>query len=417
MTDFTPDIKIYTLPPNAPHTDPRVEVTDWVDYSISASRGTSEYISAPYPAQTTVTLLFPDNVIPEIQLGTWVEIQVYSAVALDYQIIHSGYVTERTSAYRSYGLAGFILEWQFNLTSAISNLQNSTWYNEIALTGGTSQCLDKVLQKSYRTMWNEVNANTQWQDYGPVSWDDVDQIKLDTFPVITYGSNSIDQNLSVGYRNTWDDISTLIYGIYGWIWEQANGDIELEYQGTPISSTFTLTQDMLSPDLIGGDGVGKLRNLVTISEFDGVESRYYDDNSISLFNERSGALSTYLTNTLDAANVGQTILNGLAYPLLSTEQVSVNLLNPIFSDADRELLLYSPIGRRITVDAPVPMGGTLDYLTIGCQFEINKDSFILGLTLAPYSQAYNSPNWDQVPYNYTWTSYGVAFPTQEWQDL
>lgn len=417
MTDFTPQIRVMYLPPNSSHLDPRSEITDLIDYSISAARGSSEYISAPYPAQTVVNLLFDANVIPDIQIGTWLEIQVYSVVSLDYEILHSGYVTDRQSTYRAYGLTGFVLEWQFSLTSAISDLQNSIWFNETALTAGTVGCLDKTLQRSYRTMWNEVNANTQWQDYGPVSWDDVDQKKLDTFPTISYSSESTSQHLSAGYRNTWDDITTLVYGIYGWIWEQPNGDIEIEYQGTPISSTITLTQDMLSPDIMGGDSIGKIRNTVTITEFDGIESTYYDDNSINLHNQRPGTLSTYLTNTLDAANVGQTILNGLAYPLLSTEQISVNLLNPIFTDSERELLLFSPIGRRITVEAPIPMGGTLDYLTIGCQFDINKDSFVLSLTLAPYSQAYNSPNWDQIPYNYTWTSYGVAFPTQEWQDL
>jgi hypothetical protein len=63
------------------------------------------------------------------------------------------------------------------------------------------------------------------------------------------------------------------------------------------------------------------------------------------------------------------------------------------------------------------MGGTLDYIIIGCNYEINRNEYLVNLKLAPYSQVYNTINWDQVPYNYTWTSYGVAFPTQEWQDL
>ncbi len=420
MTAWTPDIKIFTLPPNASHTDPRVEVTDWVDYSITASRGTSEYISPPYPAQTTVSLLFDKNVIPEIELGTWVEIKVFKNSTSTYEVIHSGYVTNRSSSYRAYGLSGFVLEWQFNLTSAISILQNTTWYNEAIFTDTTDVCLFNVFSETGRFIWSTINSNTTWQDYGPTQWQDVDTLRKNTLPQIFIDGEPSSQTLTAGFRNVWDDMSTLTYGVYGWMYEQPNGDIEIKFpaaDAVPLTSSITINADMLTPDLIGGDKYDALRNYVTLTEFDGIESTYYDDNSIAIYSERSGTLNTYLNSTLEAANTAQIILNGLAYPLLSTEQISVNLLNPIFTDAQRNLFLYDVLGQLVTIEAPEPMGGTLEYLVIGCQFDITKDSFILNINLAPYSQARNSINWDQIPYNYTWTSYGVAFPTQEWQDL
>ena len=417
MTDFTPAIKILTLPPNASHTDPRTEITSWVDYNINASRGTTEFINPPYPAQSEITLLFDDNVIPDVELGTWMEVAVYSAVTLDYEVMHSGYVTNRTSRYRAYGLEGFVLEWSFSITSAISVLQNTEYYEPDTYTLGTSDLLNDVITYSQSTMWNQVNANTTWANYGPTSWANVDALKSSIFPDIIYSAETTDQKLYQGYRNTWDDITTLIYGLYGYIWEEPNGDIHLEYNDAPLSSTLTLTQDMMSTDIVGGDRFDTLRNQVTIVKENNTELVYFQDESVGLFGPRTGTLTTYLFETLDAADVGQKILNSLAYPILSTEQISVNLLNPVFTDAEREILLFSPIGRRVTVEAPAPMGGTLDYLVIGLEYQINKNAFILDLTLAPYSQVYNTINWDQVPYNYTWTSYGVAFPTQKWQDL
>jgi hypothetical protein len=417
MTAWTPDIKIFALPPNTDHLDPSTEITDWVDYSISASRGSSEYISAPYPAATVVTLLFPENVIPDIELGSWLEIGVYTASVGTWATIHSGNVTSRTSAYRAYALDGFVLEWQFTLTSGISILQNTTWYNESTFTDTTDECLLKVYQETGRFMWNAINNNTTWENYGPLPWDSVDDSVIYTLPGLFGSGDDSTQTLTPGYRNVWDDMVTLVYGVNGWMWEDATGTINVDCGVFPLGSEITITQDMISPDIRGGDGVEKLRNKVTITEFDGLQSAYYDDNSIAIYNERSGELNTYLTERLEAANIGQKILNGLAFPLLATEQISLNLLNPIFTDEQRDLLLYQTLGQKVLVEAPIPMGGTQYYQTIGCQFEITKDAFILDLTLAPYSQQYNSQNWEQIPYNYTWTGYGVDFPTQKWSDL
>jgi hypothetical protein len=292
-----------------------------------------------------------------------------------------------------------------------------TWYNESNFTDTTEECIQKVYLDAGRFMWNQINVNTTWENYGPLAWDNVDDLVIYSLPVISGTGDESLQRLNAGYRNVWDDLVTLVYGVNGWIWEDPNGTLTVDCGLGFPPEQITITQDMLNTDIQGGDGVDKIRNKVTITEFDGVETTYYDDESISLYNERSGSLSTYLTETLEAANVAQRILNGLAYPLLSTEQISLNLLNPIFTDEQRDLLLYRPLGIKMQVEAPLPMGGTQYYQTIGCQFDITKDAFILGLSLAPYSQQYNSINWDQVPYSYTWTSYGTAFPTQKWNEL
>jgi hypothetical protein len=368
--------------------------------------------------QTTVTLLFDENVIPEIELGSWLTIGVYSAISETWSVIHSGNVTEMTSSYRAYGLAGFVLEWQINLASAISVLQNMEWYNEELIEDATENCITEVELDLGLAMWNQVNALTSWENIGGMDWFSFDDGVVYTLPSFVMLDGEVStQVLTAGYRNVWDDLVTLTYGVYGWMYESPTGDINFQFPDLPLGNVLTLTQDMLDINIQGGQSVGELRNTVTIIEFDGVESTYYDHESIEKYTQRIGSLNTLLNTTLEAANIGEKIISGLAYPLLCTKQVSLNLLNPIFTDSDRDLLLYNPLGQRITIESPTPMGGTLDYITIGCQFDITKDAFILSLSLAPYSQAYNSPNWDQIEYNYTWTSYGVAFPEQRWMDL
>lgn len=417
MTDWTPEIRVWSLPPNTNKSNPKTEIVDWIDYNISISRGSSEYISAPYPAQAEITLLFPDNVVPDIELGTWIGITVDSAIYSDGAALQTGYVTEMTSSYRAWGNTGFVLEWKLNLTSAISIFQNMSWYNETNFTDTTANCINKVEDDIGRFIWEQINANLTWADYGPLAWDEVDTAVLSNLPNILGGTSTITAQLTSGFRNVWDDLVTLCYGVNGWIYEDASGVIYLDTGQAIDPLNFTITPEMISPDIVGGQSVGKLRNEITITEFDGVSSTYYDDESIRLYGERSGVLNTYLVNTADAATVGQIILNGLAYPLLATEQFGVDLLNPILTDAQRIDLLYNVLGKKVSLQAPIPMGGTQLYQTIGCQYQITKDSFFVSVNLAPYSQQYNSKNWDQIGYNYTWTSYGVAFPTQEWSDL
>jgi hypothetical protein len=416
MTDFTPEIRVMYLPPNTIHSAAKTEITTWVDYNINISRGTDEYINPPYPGGCTLSLLFDENYIPEIELGSWIEIQVKNSFGT-WTVLQAGNVVNRSSQYRSFGIAGFVLEWQFVITSTISLLQNTTFYVNQYTEGLTDGLVAYIEEESTVLNWFAVNRELTWENFGPQAWDEVDTYRQNDFPVFNYGLDTNDQALDEGSYNTWETLVKLVYGVYGWIYEGSDGELYFNYGETALSSEMTFTADMLNPDLIGGDRFESLRNIVEITKFDAGVTTYYENESTSLYGDRSGTLETNLLLQANVNDIGQKILNSLAYPLLSTQQISVNLLNPIFTNTQRNLLLGSPIGNRVTVQAPSPMGGTLDYIIIGCNYEINRNEYLVNLKLAPYSQVYNTINWDQVPYNYTWTSYGVAFPTQEWQDL
>jgi hypothetical protein len=406
-----------TLPPNTDHTATKTEVTSMVDYNINISRGTSEFINPPYPGTCTLSLLFDDNVIPDIEIGSWIEIQIQDSTST-WIVLHAGNVTNRTSSYRNYGLAGYILQWDFDITSPISLLQNTT-YQGADIESTTNVLIEDYINPEATAFnWTQISNNLTWAAYGPGTWADVDLSREYDYPTMVFPENStIFQQLASGTRNVWDDVTTLYYGIYGYIIESPDGTLTLYETQTELTNSLTLNADTLSPSIIGNDRLDKMRNIITLTTFDGTVKTYYDSDSINLYGDRAGSLDTLVTDVADIANIGAKILNGLSYPLLSTEQIEVNLLNPVFTNAQRDLLLSQPLGQRITVEAPAPMGNTLDYLTIGVNYNINKNAFIMDITLVPYSTVLVSPNWDQIPYNYTWTSYGVAFPTQEWQDL
>lgn len=417
MSDFTPEIRVMYLPPNTIHSATKTEITSWVDYNINISRGTSEFINPPYPGSCTLSLLFDENLIPDIGIGSWVEIQIQNSNST-WVVLHAGNVTDRTSQYRNYGLDGYILQWDFDITSPISLLQNSNYLSQ-DVAGQANVLIEEVINpEAIAFSWTQISNNLTWANYGPGTWADVDKSREYDYPAFVFPENSpIFQELTAGMSNVWGDITKLYYGIYGYIIESPDGTLTCYETDTELGLDLYIDQNELSPSLTGGERLDKMRNVITLTKFDGTEKTFYDNDSINLYGDRVGSLDTFMNDTTDLVTVANKILNGLSYPLLSTEQIELNLLNPAFNDAKRDLLLSAPLGKRITVEAPAPMGNTMDYLTIGVNYNINKDAFILDLNLVPYSTVLVSPNWEQIPYNYTWTSYGVAFPTQEWQDL
>jgi hypothetical protein len=416
VTAFNPEIRVMTLPPNTSHSATKTEVTSWVDYNINISRGTYEYINAPYPASCSLSLLFSEDYIPDIELGSWVEIQVKDNYNV-WRVLQAGNVTNRSSSYRSHGVLGYVLEWRFTLTSQISLLQNTNYYvNQFILSTAEGLIL-YIEEEMYNLNWSSVNRNLTWANYGAQTWAEVGTSRQINFPAFVVDPDNAEQALDEGPANVWDDLVKLTYGVYGYIIEQPDGTLYFNFGDTDLTNEIVFTGNMLSPEIQGGDRYDVLRNIVTISRFDTLATTYYENESTEIYGDRAGTLETYLLVEAEANDIGQKILNSMAYPLLSTQQISMDLLNPNFTSPERYILLAAPLGIRCTVEAPDAMGGVQDYLTIGCTYSITKNSFILDLILAPYSQAFNTPNWEQIDYSYTWTSYGVAFPTQEWQDL
>jgi hypothetical protein len=418
MTAFTPEIRVMYLPPNTDHEATKTEVTAWVDYNINISRGTSDFISPPYPGTCTLSLLFDKDLIPDIELNSWVQIEVKSSIGI-WGAIHAGNVTNRTSSYRSYGLDGYILQWDFQITSPISLLQNLNYTLDSDVTESSINLVSSyITPQAIAFNWTQISNNLTWAAYGPGAWEDVDETREYDYPFIIFDDASpTPQKLIAGVRNVWDDLITLQYGLYGYIIESPDAVLEFFATNNALFKSMTFTADLLDSTLNGNERLDSMRNIIQITKADGSSKTYYDNDSMALYGDRIGSLNTAIVNTADTDVLATKILNALSYPLLSTEQIGFNLLNPSFTGSQRDLMLFDPLGQRVTVQAPIAMGGTLDYLTIGLNYTITKNEFFCSLTLVPYSSVLVSPNWEQIPYNYTWSSYGVAFPTQEWQDL
>ena len=390
-------------------------VTGIVDYSLNIQGGSEDYINPPMPGSTSISLTFDENVIPPIQIGNVMWIQDTSANGLGYIFI--GKVVSRTSRYSAWGTAGFLLTWTYELAGFISDLQKMQWYNPTTYTGTTDQCLDLVFANAGLSTWSQVSYSLTWANVSPditwATWDQQDYVGANM--ISRYGSNSQSQTLAAGWRNVWDDLVTLTYGVWGNINENLGSAVSCSLE-VPSPITTVVYNNYLMVDIEGVDSTPSIRNDVTITKYDGTTVEYREQNSVRDYGPQPGNLTTFINNTSDANTTGAKIVNGLGYPSFGLNRYGINLYNPNIPLPD--LIYYYITGFiPVTIDAPSPMGGLQDYLTVGYRLNANKNAWIIENNVVPLSVAVNSINWEQVPASYTWTSYGTAYPTQKWSDL
>lgn len=406
MTDFAPQLALWK---SDVYLGTYIPVNGWVDYDFSISHGSNDYINAPNPAVTSIAIHFDTDTIPDIYIGNW--LYIFNGPTL----LFMGMVTSRTSEY-AWGQDGFILTWTYELAGISQQLQLMSWYNPSTYTSTTNDCIDLIINNMGKSTWGQVNQTTTWDNIDPtILWALWDASSYITTAVQRVGSNVQVQTLSAGWRNVWNDLVTLTYGAWGYLIENIGDTLVCVL--TP-QATYNVGRNQIATTITGTDNLPQLRNSVTITKYDGTTSTFRDQTSVRTYGEQSGNLTTYIVSTPDAEITGTKLLNGLAYPQFGTQHVEINLYNPnVSQELFYNLWFGCTGGNTITVDAPAPMGGNQRYIPVGYQLQASKSSWILGFDLIPYSVAVNSINWKQVNPIYTWSSYGVAFPTQKWSDL
>ena len=390
------------------------DVPGIVEYNLNVSGGSEDYINAPMPGTTSVSLTFDEDVIPPIQVGNVMKIDDTSVSGIG--TIFVGKVVSRTSRYSSWGTAGFLLTWAYQLTGYISELQKISWYNPSVYTGTTNQCIDLVIANAGLSTWSTVDPALTWENIqGSPTWETWDSANIVSSMISRLGSNTASQTLDVGWRNVWDDLVTLTYGVWGVIGEFVGQSIEVSLEIGSVTNPI-VANDILMVDIEGIDSTPNMRNDVTVTKYDTTSLEYKEQNSIRDYGSQPGSINTFINNNSDAATTASKIVNGLGYPSFGVNQYGINLYNPNIV-ATNLPYYWITTNVPVSVDAPLPMGGLQDYLTVGYRLNASKNAWIVENNVVPLSVVNSSINWEQVPAKYTWTSYGVAYPTQKWSDL
>lgn len=411
--------------------------TGYVDWSMSIGTQQNQLWALPLPTTATLQLHFTsDAAVNPLQLGDVVQIKInYSTGSAAF---YTGKVSDSTVAYGSYGAAGYDLVNTVALIGSLNTLVNAVTSYTFGLTlaGGfpgyvsyaISDMIDFVMSDLSSTMWQEINPAYTWNDLD-VSWTwntfDAATSSLINGYQVNEGSG---YNVSTDYERTfanvsvWEQIQMYVTQTNGYAYEDATGKIIMEiWPATP-------TPTQMPTGLVNPYSLQSTRAL------DGVR------NTINVYNAMFPSTLTYSssesTSVIDYGPQTATVMHywgyvtarsdtfagrfidGLAFPKNGITGFTINLLNDAITDAQRDALLGThPMTAFELTSLPAWFGYSGKLVVTGYRWEINRNTFTLNVDTQPFTNFYPGDTWLQISPAYTWTSYGVAYPTQKWSDL
>lgn len=407
MSDFNPNFRVLI---------DGVQYTGLIDWNISITNGQATPFTFPTPGSMSLSLVFLETPTIPINLRSKVELQWYDPVVPYWAAVYTGWVTDYTLSFQSYGIAGKVTTINIQTIGPLAFFNGQEYYLDADTTDTTSNTVAALVAAVNSTSWEEVNPSSTWSDLNPtITWANFDKTLTSLAIVSITGSAGPNVTRTAGYRQVLTDLQALFNGSHSLFAEHNNGSIYWIID--PTSPPITITPGMVNMEYTAGVSISDVRNLVDVSNPSGVLERYGDDNSRQIYGTMQGSIDTLLTNTGDAVTAAAYIVKGSAIPTLSRRQVVIDMYNPNLTDVDRDYLLPSLIGTIFDTSALSYPGDSGKFQVWERNVQISRDSVLFIFSGGSVSWFNGTPTWLQISPSYTWTSYGTAFPTQKWSDL
>lgn len=397
-------------------------VSNAVDVRMSINYGRASILEQAAPSYARLDVYMDKNTQLDIKVGQLVTISLNKSTS-GTQTIFTGSISDIDVEMYAYGIENGLVKYGLTAIGPLAQLHRYS-----AGAAGYSKETDgvrikNILTEAFLTSWDDVSPTLTWEAVPEdVTWGTFD------------GSNnalvnSLDTTIDAGLFELQDyaggaaDALTLAQEAansgLGLLWGAADGTIHYyAYEHRSTLTPLTLTaSDIGSSDLQFTSGIGEMVNDVEVTYRAGSEFAR-DEQSVIIYGQLSGTRQTTLHNQTDAATQATFFSTTRAYPRTSPETMVFKLESPEMSDTTRDALLAVGSDLRIQTDAlPTAFGTSFDGFVENWTWNLSRNSAQLTIGCSTYSENYPELTWLQVPANYTWDSYGAAYPTQKWSDL
>lgn len=388
-----------------------VTPTALVDFNLTWSDSCNSIYDGNTGQTGTATLYTLADAGMQVLAGDSFAIQHDSLTGGGIQDITGGQITDVSVSYLDGGAVGRIAQW--NITWATRRIDKS--YNlDAPVTTTASDYLTNYINPAWYA--------PRWQDMDPTqTWDGVEAWRAWNSWSTTRWTASVYNNYNVyfpaGERNLADDLDLLMTSTRS---QQVNNTV---YIGV-INNTYRPVLGPFSAGLATLDSLQltqsltDVRNALTITMTDGGTTYAADSESQSNYGTAAGTMESCLDVVTDAQNIGQLVIKGTAVPVSSLTHIQFELANPNFTDSERQTFWFAERWAHYEfTNVPATFGSASKFITRAATHRISKGSWTVDLDLVDWTTYYGGNTWDQIPLQYTWTSYGVAFPTTKWSDL
>lgn len=327
--------------------------------------------------------------------------------------IFGGWVTDINIGVQNAGSASVVTNATVMAVGALAKIQKVVTDGILSKDFEGNQILS-LLEGYLLGTWNNVSASQTWAAYDPTTtWANAENLGIGE--IDTPGDYEMTARSSSA-TNLYDLVAQIATSAFGYIYEDANGNIG--YADTTHRQTYLATNGYttLPGGAAGWNGIattqriGDIRNRLILNYGNNYSSSLTDEDldSQALYGVYAEQVNWNVFGASDAADLADRYLQLRSTPYQRFQSISFDLGNPEIDDTDRDALLNIFMGLPVEIDglpANIATAGTFQGFVEGWSFRASYNGLNLTFNASPLD--FNEPTL-------RWENAGVA---TKWSDV
>jgi hypothetical protein len=394
MTIWTPDWKVLI---------DGEEFTDATLANLSITSGRTDIFNQPAAGYCSVNLINLSNAIYGWGINTQIAIEVKDSTG-SFVPIFGGWISDINIGVQNAGAAAVVTNAAITATGALSKLQKIITPGVLAKDYEGNQIYSLLEDYLYGT-WNDVPAATTWATYNPTTtWANaqnqgIGEIDMPgDYELIARSTDDI---------NLYDLISQLATSAFGYIYEDAQGNIgyadtthRQDYLAANGYTTLTAGAAAFA-GISTTQRIGDIRNKLILNYGTNYNSQVTKENTTSQtdYGLYSTQESWNLHNTADANSLGQRYVDLRSIPYQRFQSITFDLGNPEIDDSDRDALIGIFMGLPVQISGlpqNIATNGVFEGYVEGWSFRASYNGLQITFNASPIAFNQVAINWTQV---------------------
>jgi hypothetical protein len=394
MTIWTPDWKVLI---------DGEEITDATLANLSITSGRTDIFNQPAAGYCSVNLINLSNAIYGWGINTQIAIEVKDSTG-SFVPIFGGWISDINIGVQNAGAAAVVTNAAITATGALSKLQKIITPGVLAKDYEGNQIYSLLEDYLYGT-WNDVPAATTWATYNPTTtWANaqnqgIGEIDMPgDYELIARSTDDI---------NLYDLISQLATSAFGYIYEDAQGNIgyadtthRQDYLAANGYTTLTAGAAAFA-GISTTQRIGDIRNKLILNYGTNYNSQVTKENTTSQtdYGLYSTQESWNLHNTADANSLGQRYVDLRSIPYQRFQSITFDLGNPEIDDSDRDALIGIFMGLPVQISGlpqNIATNGVFEGYVEGWSFRASYNGLQITFNASPIAFNQVAINWTQV---------------------
>lgn len=387
------------------------EVTDATLANLTITSGRTDIYSQANAGYCQVNLINLDNSIYDWKINYQLTIEVKDSTNT-FIPIFGGWVSDINIGVQNAGAATVVTNATVTAIGALGKLNKLVSTTSLSKDFEGNQILT-LLEGFLAGTWQNVAAATTWATYDPTTtWANAENLgigEIDTpgdYEMIAVNSDP---------RNLYDLVSQIATSAFGYIYEDANGNIG--YADTTHRQDYLAANGYTTlPGGIAGWGgisttqrIGDVRNKLYLHYgINGNSSVTTSDlTSQTNYGVYAEQATWNLHNTTDANSLSSRYLSLRSTPYQRFQSISFDLGNPEIDDADRDALIGIFMGLPVEItDLPnnIATNGVFQGYVEGWSFRASYNGLNLTFNASPIAFNQVALRWDQVSVAEYWNT-------------